>query len=90
MITIIIRAGAVSARVATSAPGMPATLYPAKVAMLMPTGPGVLSLIATMLARSLAVYQLYFVVRSIRNGRVAMPPPMENRPILKNSNASVR
>ena len=39
---------------------------------------------------ALTVNQSYFLVRSMRNGSVAMPPPIEKRPILKNSYARIR
>jgi hypothetical protein len=53
--------------------------------MLMPMGPGVDSDTAIMLIRSACVNQLVLSARSLKNGSVAMPPPMANRPMRKNS-----
>ena len=53
--------------------------------MLTPMGPGVDSEMAIMLASSPEVNQPVRLPRSVRKGMVASPPPMENRPTLKNS-----
>ena len=51
----------------------------------MPMGPGVDSDTASIFISSVGVYQPVETPISFRNGRVAMPPPMANRPVLKNS-----
>ena len=53
--------------------------------MLTPIGPGVDSLIATMVVKSVRLNHPYFNDISCKKGIVASPPPMENNPVLKNS-----
>ena len=48
------------------------------------------SLIAIILVNSVVVNQLYLVIKSVKNGMVAKPPPIANKPILKNSIKRVR
>ena len=83
--TTTINDGATKLNVETTAPGNPAALYPAYVAMLTPTGPGVASAIAIMSTIKSLLNQLYLSAISYKNGIVAIPPPKENSPILKNS-----
>ena len=54
----------------------------------MPIGPGVLSDTAIISARSEAVNQPVLAEISCRKGTVAIPPPIANRPVLKNSQNS--
>ena len=51
----------------------------------MPMGPGVDSDTASMFISWAWVYQPVVWPMSWRKGSVAMPPPMANRPVLKNS-----
>ena len=53
--------------------------------MLTPIGPGVDSETAIMVVSSWLVNQPVASPMCWRNGMVAMPPPTENRPVLKNS-----
>ena len=80
--------GSTSEQVAMRAPGMPAAWKPAYVAELTPIGPGVDSETAIMSIRSFGVNHGYRSEICLRKGRVASPPPMANRPVLKNSRNS--
>ena len=53
--------------------------------MFTPMGPGVASEIAIIVVRSAVENQAVRWERSKRNGTVAMPPPMENMPMSRNS-----
>ena len=55
--TASVRVGVTTPRLATIAPSTPATRMPAKVAQLVPRGPGVISAMATMSATSVVVIQ---------------------------------
>ena len=67
------------------APGMPAALYPAKVAVFTPMGPGVDSATAIISASCALVNHVYLSVMAERKGMVARPPPTAKSPVLKNS-----
>ena len=77
--------GSTRATVATTPPSTPAALVPAKVAMLTPMGPGVDSDTAIISASCPELNQPVFSAMALRKGIVAMPPPTEKRPVLKNS-----
>src|SRR5690554_3008354 len=85
---IIIKEGVTIPIVAIIPPNAPAVLYPTKVAVFIPIGPGVDSDMAIISSRSWDVIQPYFHTISWRNGIVANPPPIENNPILKNTKKS--
>ena len=67
--------------VAIKEPNTPDVENPAKVAMLIPTGPGVIDETASILVNCEKVYQWNFSAISYKNGSVAYPPPKENKPI---------
>ena len=82
---MMITEGRTSPKVASSPPAIPVVLKPAKVAILIPIGPGVDSETAIISANSDAENQPYFSDKSNKKGSVTSPPPTANKPILKNS-----
>ena len=67
----------------------PAVCMPVKVAQLMPRGPGVISAMATRLARSSAVIQPWEDISSRIRGTMDMPPKLVN-PIFMKETKSCR
>ena len=55
----------------------------------MPIGPGVDSDTAIIVDRVVRSNQPYLIAISCKNGIVARPPPTANKPVLKNSIATV-
>lgn len=70
-IVTIIKDGKTIAVVAIKEPKIPEVVNPAKVATLIPTGPGVIEEIASISVNCFVVYQWYFSAISYRNGNVA-------------------
>ena len=77
--------GKASAKLASTPPITPEVLKPAKVDMFTPMGPGVDSATAIISAMSECVNQFVLSDIAYKNGRVAKPPPTENKPVFMNS-----
>ena len=85
MINITIILGATNDKVEITPPNGPKVIYPTYVAILMPIGPGVLSLTAIIVLNVSRSNQPYLTAISCKKGIVAKPPPTANKPVLKNS-----
>ena len=64
---------------------LPIALKPAYVAILIPIGPGVDCETAIISTNCSLLNHEYFSLKSNKKGIVTGPPPMANKPILKNS-----
>ena len=64
---------------------IPPAFIPANVAIFIPIGPGVDSLTAIIVKSSSCVKYPKVSPIFAKNGIVARPPPIEKRPVLKNS-----
>ncbi len=79
-----VRARLITPRLAATAPEIPAARIPAKVAALMPRGPGVISAKAMISATSSSVIQPWRTISSLITGIMERPPKLHT-PILKNT-----
>lgn len=87
---IIIKDGRTTPSVENIAPIIPEFLKPMNVLILIAKGPGVDSDIAMNSRSSLLVAQEYLSMYSLIRGIIAYPPPNVKRPILKNTERSIK
>ncbi len=80
----MITLGVMQPRVATKAPGIPATWLPTKVAAFKAMGPGVISAMVTRSVKAAMDSQGWITTTCSRiKGRAARPPPKAKRPTWK-------
>ena len=86
----ISRVGDRTPRLAETAPASPATRVPAKVAQFSPSGPGVISAMATMSLTSERVIQPWDSISLLMRGTILSPPKLVKPILQKDQNSSRR
>ena len=75
-------------KVAAIPPNTPAVLYPICSCIYLTIGPGVGFSYSYHVNKLLRSYPTIFINKFLQKGKVARPPPIENKPILRNSKKS--